>query len=201
MGRGRGMEGVGAFQPRPRVEVVVVRGSPGKFAGAGGAGDAGGPGEAGACARGRRAHGLELVLAEPEERGEGARAWGGAGGGQSRWRDPCLPFPWAALAPSPGSFGTPPATPVRPHLIDVCSPPSVRRLLHSPLTGPPLLPPPPSPPPPPSSSPPPLRLPLSLLCPELPTGPLQTAHCPGLFHLPVGPPSFHQFACCPCRPL
>lgn len=72
MAAGKGMEGVGAFQSGPRLR--WKGGSLGKFAGAGGRVGGGGHRGAGACARGQRVHGLALVLAEPEERGEGARA-------------------------------------------------------------------------------------------------------------------------------
>lgn len=66
------MEGVGAILPGPRVEVEV--GVTRKVCRGRGRGGSWGRGGAGACARGRRVHGLELVLAELEERGEGARA-------------------------------------------------------------------------------------------------------------------------------
>lgn len=140
------------------------------------------------------------MCARPEGARSGARAGrarrkGGGGEGLRRGRGRAEllegplppPSPGPALAPSPGSLGTPPATPVRPHSVCVLSPSSVRRLLHILRTGPPLLPPP-SPPPPPSS-PPLLRLLPSPLCPELPIGPLQKAPRPRLFRLPVGPPS------------
>lgn len=65
------MEGVGGFQSGPRLRLggvtrKVCRGR--------GRGVGGGHRGAAACARGRWVNGLELVLTEPEERGEGARA-------------------------------------------------------------------------------------------------------------------------------
>lgn len=115
-----------------------------------------------------------------QQRGEGRGFEAGPGAGGGAGGTPASPFPSPSSSPPPKLPPARPPTPSRPH--PACFPSLFTRLLCIPCTGPRLVLPTP-----------PLLLLLLLgcfcppLCPELPTGPLQTA--PGLFHLPGGPPS------------
>lgn len=187
--RGRG-PGMGAGKGMERTRRLAARtsgwggsgdgggggGSPGKFARAWGAGDAGALQSWRVCA------GVEGTRARSQKKA--GRGEGGAGpeaGGAAPGTPPLLPLP--SPAPFSASHGTPPATPGLPHnprrqssvcsfagclasrtVLGCCRP----LLLHPRLL---LL----------------FGWPLDVRKP--PTEALQTAPCPGLFRLPVGPPS------------
>lgn len=186
------MEGVGAFQSGPRL----------RFEGGAHQESLQGPG-----ARGRRGtQGSCRVCAGAVGERSGARAdrarrKGGGGEGLRRSRGraellegpPPFPTPGPALAPSPGSLGTPPSAPVRPHPVLVPSPSSVRRLLHIPRTGSLLLPPPPPPPPLLPCS---LRLLPSLCVQSSPLGPSRQPLAPGcsVFPLALPPPAVYRLS-------